>query len=134
MLSAFGKKSCCICSFDWIDQSGQFLGSTIHDSKPQLLSKLLLRFPYYGFCFGFTKDFKNRILPLPTVPQHDIFIGLIAALKNEIVVLPEALCAHRKFINTSKGNISDSSINENIIINFFYRIKLILIVSIRSLQ
>ncbi len=35
MVSSLRLKSCCICSFDWIDQFGLSLGSTIFDKKPQ---------------------------------------------------------------------------------------------------
>ena len=33
MLSALEKKSCCICSFDWIDQFGNDIGTTVYNNK-----------------------------------------------------------------------------------------------------
>jgi len=35
MVGSLSLKSCCICSFDWIDQFGLNLGSTIFGKKPQ---------------------------------------------------------------------------------------------------
>jgi glycosyltransferase involved in cell wall biosynthesis len=134
MLSALEKKSCCICSFDWIDQFGNDIGTTVYNNKIKSPLNLVLRFPYYGFCFGFSNKYKAYILPIPTIPQHDLFIGFIAYLKNDLVVLPDVLCAHRKFINTTENNTSDSGFKENLITKLYYRIKLIFIAILRSFK
>ena len=109
------------------------MGLLFLTKNPQSFFKLILRFPYYGFCFGFTKDFKNQILPFPNIPQHDIFIGYVASLKNDLVVLSDSLCAHRKFINSEISNVSDSSKQEKFIIKLFYRIKMIFYAILRSI-
>jgi glycosyltransferase involved in cell wall biosynthesis len=135
MLKTLQKKTCCVHSFDWINQHNEHLGNDIFPEKPEKPLSLMKRFPYYGFCFGFDKNFKNKILPFPLIPQHDIFIGLIAALKGELAICPEILCAHRKYINELTGvNVSDSGFKEPVIVKIFYRLKLIFFALARSLK
>lgn len=134
MLTYLSKKPCCICSFDWINQKGEPLGTTIFKEKNPTFITLLKRFPYYGFCFAFNNRLKERILPIPLIPQHDIFIGLIASIRKELVICTEVLCAHRKYIEDKyNANCSDSALNESFIVKLYYRLKLLFNVSFRAI-
>lgn len=127
MLENFRNKQVCICSFDWMDQNEVFLGRTKYTSDVPKFISLVKRFPYYGFCFAFRQEFKENILPIPIVPQHDLFIGYIAKIQNNISICEEVLCSHRKFISdTKQRNVSDSSSNEPQLIRLYYRIKLVI--------
>ena len=66
----------------------------------------------------------------------EIIIDKISKIgyKNDLVVLPDVLCAHRKFINTTENNTSDSGFKENLITKLYYRIKLIFIAILRSFK
>ena len=111
------------------------MGRDIFSETPKNFLSLIKRFPYYGFSFGFDKNLKNRILPFPIIPQHDIYIGLIASLKNQMIICSESLCAHRKFINDAFNvNTSDSGFKESLIVKIFYRFKLIFFALMRSLK
>jgi hypothetical protein len=77
----------------------------------------------------------NRIIYVP----HDLLNKNYGALKmadkkNDLIVLPDVLCAHRKFINTTENNTSDSGFKENLITKLYYKIKLIFIAILRSFK
>ena len=133
MLKILQKKTCCVHSFDWIDQHKKHLGKEVFSEKPQKPLSLMKRFPYYGFCLGFDQNFKNKILPFPSIPQHDIYIGLVASLKGELAICTDILCAHRKYTHdASIVNVSTSGFKVPIMVKIFYRFKLIFFALIRS--
>lgn len=133
MLNFLKEKACCICAFNWIDQYGNHIGQKTYSNTEISLVKMLFRFPYYGFCFAFNKKIKEKILPIPLIPQHDIFIGLVAKFMGELAIYNVPLCDHRKFINDTKHtNVSDSGFKETLFIKLFYRSKLIFYSIVRS--
>ena len=78
----------------------------------------------YGFSCGFAKEELKYILPMPDVPQHDLFIQLLAMRRNKLVYI-DKVCAYHRWIGK---NTSYTGNSVPWIIKLFTRIKLITIV------
>ncbi|RSU07884.1 alpha-L-Rha alpha-1,3-L-rhamnosyltransferase [Vagococcus entomophilus] len=59
--------------------------------------KNLFRSSYIGCAMVFRSEFKKEILPIPkTVPMHDMWIGLLADKKHQVLMIPEKLVFYRR--------------------------------------
>lgn len=132
MLLYLQKVDCCACAFDWIDEDDKKIGTT-HYKEMSFIS-MCKHFPLYGFSMAFKNDFvynNKREIKIPNIPQHDIFLGLVAKKMNQLILTDEVLCAHRKFgtkQNSIKKNVSDSGSLTPFFIKIYYRLKMILFV------
>ena len=80
---------------------------------------------YYGFSFGFTKNFLRKyITPIPVIPAHDMFITLIASFSNNISLIEEPCALHRW---TGDHNVSSHDTYAPFLFRNHYRIKMVLI-------
>lgn len=56
-----------------------------------------LRSSYIGAAMAFRRELKEKILPIPaTVPMHDMWIGLLADKKRQVMFIPEKLVYYRR--------------------------------------
>lgn len=53
------------------------------------------RYPVYGFSVGMRRDMLRYLLPMPTVPQHDLFIQYVAERLGSLHFTDETLARHR---------------------------------------
>jgi glycosyltransferase involved in cell wall biosynthesis len=57
----------------------------------------LLQNSYMGCCMAFRRQVLDRALPFPKdIPMHDIWIGLVAEMYFDILVIPDQLVLHRR--------------------------------------
>lgn len=68
--------------------------------------KNLWKNSYLGCCMAFRREVLLDAIPIPrNVAMHDIWLGMIAELKGEVVFLPESLSLYRRH----SGNASFTS-------------------------
>lgn len=59
--------------------------------------KNIFRSSYIGCAMVFRSEFKKEILPIPKdVPMHDMWIGLLADKKHQVLMIPEKLVFYRR--------------------------------------
>lgn len=85
----------CASSFDWIDKDGHKYMDEVYYDYP--LYKLAYKSSYYGFSMGFNKKIHDLVMPIPDIPQHDVWIAMLAKMRGNISILPEKYNAHRCF-------------------------------------
>ena len=82
----------------------------------------------YGFSCGIAREELKYILPMPDVPQHDIFIHLLAQKRNKLHVINNKCAAHR----WGGKNTSNSANKVPILIKILSRLKIYAIVIYRN--
>ena len=83
----------------------------------------------YGFSCGFTRSELKYILPMPVVPQHDLFIQLIAMRRGNLTYIDKACALHR----WNGENTSYTGNKVPWLVKLYARLKLIAIVLWRCL-
>lgn len=83
---------------------------------------------FYGFSIGMTKEFLKKIIPMPVIPAHDIFMTLVASFSNCVTIINEPCAFHRKH----GQNTTNNSMYCPFPILYYYRIKMVLIALWRS--
>ena len=78
----------------------------------------------YGFSCGFAREELKYILPMPNVPQHDLFIQLIAMKRHKLTYIDKVCALHR----WNGENTSYTGNNVPVVRKVLSRIKLISIV------
>ncbi len=86
--------------------------------KPRKTSHL------YGFSCGFAREELKYILQMPSVPQHDWFIQLIALKRDKMMYINQVLAAHR----VKSSSSAYTALREPLWVKLYTRIKLISIV------
>ena len=67
----------------------------------------IMRSCFWGCCMAFKKEFKDEILPFPSIiPAHDQWIGLIAIKTHSAYFLNEDLIVHRIHGNNKTRRVS----------------------------
>lgn len=84
---------------------------------------------FYGFSIGMTKEFLKKIIPMPVIPAHDIYMTLVASFCNRVTIINEPCAFHRKH----GQNTTCNSMYCPFLIHFYYRLKMVLIALWRSL-
>ena len=119
-LNTLESFDCSACSFVFIDENDCIIGAHPNDNHSFIY--MCRNFGLYGFSMAFRRPLLERILPIPTVPQHDMFIGLLAKKMGQLYIQQDVLCAHR----IHRYNVSDTGFSVPIIVKFWYRLKMIL--------
>ena len=83
----------------------------------------------YGFSCGITREEMRYILPMPDVPQHDIFIHLLAQKRNKLHVINSKCAAHR----WGGDNTSNSANEVPVYVKIISRLKIYAIVLYRTI-
>lgn len=81
--------------------------------------------PIHGMSLAMSRDVLNSILPMPNIPQHDIFISLWAKWNKKLLFDDSRLVAHR--ILDGHQNTSYTTGYTPMLIKIFYRLKIILL-------
>ena len=115
------KGGVCAASFDVGYNAQKKYGTEIYKKRARFSLKKF----YYGFCFGFTKDFLRKyIIPIPDIPAHDMFITLLASFSNNISLIEEPCAIHRW---TGEHNVSSHDTYSPFWYRNYYRIKMVLV-------
>lgn len=83
---------------------------------------------FYGFSIGMTKEFLKKIIPMPVIPSHDIFMTMVASFSNCTTIIDEPCAFHRKHA----GNTTRNSMYSPFLFRNYYRIKMLLYAIWRS--
>lgn len=89
-----------------IDADGRLIAESFmarrHGFRGGVVSTLI-RNRYLGCAMAFRRELLADVLPIPaTVPQHDMWIGILAAARGTVVYLPTPLIEYRRH----DGNLS----------------------------
>jgi len=82
--------------------------------------KLRKRSNLYGFSCGFSRSELQYFLPMPSIPQHDRFIQLVALKRHRLIYINKVLAAHRVLPNSS----AYTALNEPLWVKLYTRAKL----------
>lgn len=90
--------------------------------KKSFLKRVI--FPEYtGCCMGLRKEFLNIVLPIPNgFPSHDIWIGMIAEIKDELYFINEKLIRYRRHSQnvSATGEKSKNSLLKKLKFRIYY--------------
>lgn len=119
IMSYLNKYDLVVHDAEIIDGKGEAIGktyySTMHNKTSFLANLYSTRF--LGCCMAFTKEVKEKSLPIPHgVVAHDYWIGMYAKLKFKTIFIPDILISYRRHGN----NVSPSSEKSNT--SLFYKI------------
>ena len=95
---------------------------TLGFKKKRFLKRVV--FPEYtGCCMGLKKEFLHIVLPIPSgFPSHDIWIGMIAEIKDEIYFINENLIKYRRHSQnvSATGEKSKNSLLKKLKFRIYY--------------
>lgn len=84
---------------------------------------------YIGCCMAFRKELLAIALPFPaSIPMHDVWLGLLAEVKGQVVFLPEKLTLYRRHdknasvLKSNKSIISKLNLRIFLIANLMIRL------------
>ena len=112
IIPLFEKYSLILHDCTIIDNSKKVLHESyfkLIKSKSGIINNLIKN-SYLGCCMAFKKSILKKSIPFPISPiPHDIWIGLIAELKENVFFSNEKLIQYRRHEN----NLSSSSLKSN---------------------
>ncbi len=92
--------------------------------------KNLIKNSYLGCCMAFRKDLLSLALPIPaSAPMHDMWLGLIANFKGEVIFLNSPLVLYRRHGDNASPTAQRSTFT--LYQQITYRIKLLLLIVFR---
>lgn len=119
----------CVCahSLIYMDERGKayYKKSCLCNS----FLKMCRNIPIHGMSIAMTRDVLDSILPMPTIPQHDIFIVLWAKWNKRLFLDDSYLVAHR--ILDGHKNTSYTTGYTPWVVKLYYRLKIILYAVLR---
>ena len=85
---------------------------------------LLVHNGYLGCCMAFRRSVLDDALPFPAyIPQHDIWIGNVAAFRHKLLFIPELLIDYRRH-NSNASSTSDKA-KSTVVQKIGYRVNMI---------
>lgn len=113
MLQHLQYADCVVSDCHVIDSEGAIVSDSffqINHTKEGKWHNLLIHNGYLGCCMAFKKDILEKALPFPpNTPQHDIWIGNVAAFKYSMVFIHDKLIDYRRH----SGNASPTAGKSN---------------------
>lgn len=91
------------CAFEITDESLNRIGEVHYEHEP--FWKLRRQYAVYGFSIGMERKMLRYLLPMPHVPQHDLFIQLVAQRLGCLYFTDTVLARHRW---SGQHNVSSS--------------------------
>lgn len=85
-----------------VDANAKIINESFFSLRNSQLGFLpnLLRNGFLGCCMAFNAELKPKILPFPkNIPMHDWWIGLVASLYGEVVLINQPLILYRRHGN-----------------------------------
>ena len=103
------KADCVVSDCRVVDSEENVISDSffqVNHTKEGKWHNLLIHNGYLGCCMAFKKDLLEKALPFPPdTPQHDIWIGNVAAFKYSMVFIHEKLIDYRRH----SGNASPTA-------------------------
>lgn len=85
---------------------------------------LLIHNGYLGCCMAFRRSVLNDVLPFPpNIPQHDIWIGNVAAFRHHLLFIQDCLIDYRR--HDANNSSTSEKANSTIYQKICYRINII---------
>lgn len=114
---------CVLCNRDIIDRQGNIIQSQVIETNPVKASMVrqIWHNPYMGCCMAFNRKLLDVALPFPeNLPMHDLWIGLLGALRRKNAFIKESLISYRRH----GGNVTTGKSPFSVAYRISYRYKL----------
>ena len=114
---------CIISDCHVVDAEGDLIADSffqINHTKRGKWHNLLVHNGYLGCCMAFKRDLLEKALPFPSsTPQHDIWLGNVAAFHFRVMFINDRLIAYRRHAGNASPTAGKST--SSLIEKFNYR-------------